>query len=91
VLSKLLTVFQEDNGKVSAARVQIAFSLGAFFIVFMLWVGIVGGLFFDLWPWSRFDGAITAGGLGLLSVIFGAGASYAANKWGAKKPPSRKY
>lgn len=80
-MAKCLTVFQEPDGKVSAARVQIVFSLAAFLVVFVLWVGIVGGLFLDLWPWSRFDGAITAGGLGLLSVIFGAGVSYTANKW----------
>lgn len=81
MLARLLTVFQEESGKVSAARVQIVCSLAAFFVVFVLWVGIVVGLFFDLWPWSRFDGAITAGGLGLLSIIFGAGVSYTANKW----------
>jgi len=80
VLSKLLTVLQEDNGKLSMARVQLACAIASYFIVFVLWVGIVGGIFFDLWPWSRFDGAITAGGIGLLGIIFGAGASYAVNK-----------
>ncbi len=79
-MGKFLTVFQEENGKVSMARVQLALSLGAFMLVFMLWFGITAGLFFDLWPWSRFEGAIVAGGIGLLSVIFGAVGSYAVNK-----------
>ncbi len=85
MLSKLLTMFQEESGKVSMARVQLALSLAAFLAVFVLWMGVVTGLFFDLWPWSRFEGAIGAGGIGLLSVIFGGVGAYTANKWARGK------
>jgi len=68
------------------ARVQLAASLSAFFVVFSLWVVIMLGLFLDLWPWTRFEGAVVAGGIGLLSVVFGGVGAYAVNKvsdrWG---------
>ena len=66
------------------ARVQVALSLAAFMLVFTLWFAITAGLFFDLWPWSRFEGAIVAGGIGLLSVIFGAVGAYTVNKFTSK-------
>lgn len=84
-MGKLRTALEEDNGKVSMARLQVALSLGAFMLVFLLWFGITAGLFFDLWPWSRFEGAIVAGGIGLLTVIFGAVGSYAINKVAGRK------
>jgi hypothetical protein len=90
-MGKLRTALEEDNGKISMARLQVALSLGAFMLVFALWFGITAGLFFDLWPWSRFEGAIVAGGIGLLSVIFGAVGSYAANKWASRPPKDRVY
>lgn len=79
-MGNFLSTFKEDNGKFSMARVQLGISLAAFLIVFLLWFGITAGLFFDLWPWTRFEGALVAGGIGLLSVIFGSVGAYAINK-----------
>lgn len=79
-MSSWRTALQEPDGKISASRVTLAVSLAAFFFVFLLWLVIMLGLFVDLWPWTRFEGALTAGGLGLLSIIFGAVAGYSVNK-----------
>jgi hypothetical protein len=78
-------MLREDNGKVSAARVSVASSLVAFWLVFVVWMAATLGLFFDLWPWERFHDAIVAGGIGLLGVIFGALGGYAANKYTRKR------
>ncbi len=69
----------------SAARVNLVSGILAFWIVFLVWLAIVLGLFFDVWPWDRFHDAIVAGGLGLLGVIFGGVGGYAANKWRGRK------
>ncbi len=84
-MARLRTFLEEESGKFSMARLQVALSLGAFMLVFLLWFGITAGLFFDLWPWSRFEGAIVAGGIGLLSVIFGSVGAYAVNKLASRK------
>jgi hypothetical protein len=74
-------MLREDNGKVSAARVSVASSLLAFWLVFLVWLAVTLGLFFDAWPWDRFHDAIVAGGIGLLGVIFGALGGYTVNKY----------
>ncbi len=83
--TKLAGMLKEPNGKVSMSRVNLFSSLLAFWLVFVLWFGATAGLFFNLWPWSRFEGAIVAGGLGLLGVVFGAGGTYAVNKYAASR------
>lgn len=74
-------MLKERDGKVSAARVNLASAILAFWLVFLVWLVVVLGLFFDVWPWERFDRAIVAGGIGLLGVIFGGVGGYAVNKF----------
>ena len=79
------SMLREDSGKISAARVNLVSSILAFWIVFLIWMAVVFGLFLDIWPWERFHDAIVAGGLGLLGVLFSAGGSYAVNKYAHSK------
>jgi hypothetical protein len=82
-------MLKEPSGKVSAARVNMLSAILAFWVVFLFWSIAVVGLYFDLWPWDRFHGAIVAGGIGLLGTIFGAAGTYAVNKYAnAKKVDS---
>ncbi len=81
----LAGMLKEPSGKVSASRVNLLSSVLAFWIVFLCWLTVVFGLFFNAWPWERFHDAIVAGGLGLLGVIFSAAGSYAVNKYTTAK------
>ena len=78
---RLAGMLKEPSGKLSAARVNILSSILAFWVVFLFWSVAVVGLYFDLWPWERFHGAIVAGGIGLLGTIFAAAGTYAVNKY----------
>jgi hypothetical protein len=80
-LRRLAGMLKEPSGKFSAARVNILSSILAFWVVFLFWSIAVVGLYFDAWPWERFNGAIVAGGIGLLGTIFGAAGIYAVNKY----------
>lgn len=63
------SVFREESGKVSASRVVMVGAMGAWGIQFLFWCIAVAGLFFNAWPWTRFEDAIMVGGAGLIGTL----------------------
>lgn len=89
-----MTMVEGPAGGPSAPRVFYCLAFVSWSIVFLIWLIVMVGLFFDLWAWERFSGAIVSGGAGLLGVLFGAVGGYVANRFSFQQgnvltPPTR--
>lgn len=78
---RITEMVQGPSGTVSGPRVLLVLATFCASAVTLVWLVVTVGLFFDLWPWERFEGAIVSGGLGLLGILLGSGGVYAANRF----------